>query len=855
MRNLTFFILLASLFMGDSKASSTSLGEITSLPTSKLLFNAENKPVIFIDTGEITDAQGLPARGPHEVTFTLASAAKYPVNVHGTVIQPGGSFTKLYNLSHSNHQLIIPIQPATNSVDGLAPFTVKVENLNVNACPQGFNESSGGCLRVLYEPVSYSCPSSFSMNDSAKKCQKVSVVELTHKCPETHSQSGDSCTRKIKAPFEYKCSSGMVEGANCIHQNIEEAKSCSGLSTLNEDGLCELVLNSYTATKCPTGFESNFGGSCSKTHVVDAHNYTCPTSHPVRSSYGDNRCYKFEPGKSKPGSVSESAHCGFSFSKTEDGRCASSVRATAACLDGYTFLDGVCSRVEVVEQGNYCGDRKQTSEFCVEAEITEPIVVCRDGYTYSNEFKACLQETSTPATKICPGSFVMNNQQSMCEQTETINLVISCPAGYEREVSKNICVEKKQTAATQSCPAGSAWTKSGTACNYYDLKPIDSCASGHVLRSGKCHKVASKSQRCDSGYTNNGSGTCYRNETGAATPTCSAGYTYSSANKRCEKTTKYTATRSCQPGYTLNSSNICVKSSIQEPVIVYSCSSGTLTGTQCSKVSEPNLRCHIQMPVQCDGGRGWVVGPEVVEETTTSCTFMDREHCGNGWSVTLGKRASCPFGSTLESGMCHGSVPATETPTCPSQHSLSGGKCVYNQTANPTYSCPQGGSYIGSNQCSRLDTSPNSWSCGSGWALSGSTCSRQLTAPVNYFCSSGESELNGTQCYSTEPNNSAGKCPTNYSLKPSIPACERSYSQEVSYSCPNDNRWTLNKNICNWHDEKALNINCPVGHAVEPGKSGCRKLFEQEPQRVCSDRYSLDMQGERCFNETWTPRL
>ena len=85
---LTLFIGL-SLFSGSVVSKNVTLDAIKAFPVAKELKTITGDPVSVIDTGIITGERGIPARGPHEIIFSLDASAPYGVIVSGEKIKPG----------------------------------------------------------------------------------------------------------------------------------------------------------------------------------------------------------------------------------------------------------------------------------------------------------------------------------------------------------------------------------------------------------------------------------------------------------------------------------------------------------------------------------------------------------------------------------------------------------------------------------------------------------------------------------------------------------------------------------------------------------------------------------------------
>ena len=191
----------------------------------------------------------------------------------------------------------------------------------------------------------------------------------------------------------------------------------------------------------------------------------------------------------------------------------------------------------------------------------------------------------------------------------------------------------------------------------------------------------------------------------------------------------------CPSGTTLSGTQ-CLSTSVTPANISYSCTTGTLSGSQC------------------------------VTSSGSPATANSTYSCSNGTLVG----SSCIITS---------SIPATPTTSysC-SSGTLSGSSCITSSSspasASSGYSCSSG--TLSGSSCVTTSTTPasasTSYSCPSGGSISGITCttssssSYAATATTNYSCSSGT--LDGSSCITTTTTTSAVTvnrvCTTGYNL-------------------------------------------------------------------------------------------
>ena len=294
------------------------------------------------------------------------------------------------------------------------------------------------------------------------------------------------------------------------------------------------------------------------------------------------------------------------------------------------------------------------------------------------------------------------------------------------------------------------------------------------------HTSATDSYTCPSGGVLSGT-TCQLSVTTPATPvppsyTCSAGDTLS--GETCTATISTPAipgapAYACNAGDTLNGEACTTTTSTSAtetqtgstPVYEYTCSSGTLSGTECDSSYPDELG---QAPYTCSSG--WTLVGATCQRTFSSssatCLADDGSYSGGECTTYIATgggqlEATCPDGGSYDGvSSCDVSTPASYTLvgddptygyTC-SSGTLSGETCVststYAATSSPTYSCSIG--TLSGSECQTESTYPATMSppyvCSSG-TLSGSTCTTTTTyaATATLTCPSGQ-ELDGTNC-------------------------------------------------------------------------------------------------------------
>lgn len=237
----------------------------------------------------------------------------------------------------------------------------------------------------------------------------------------------------------------------------------------------------------------------------------------------------------------------------------------------------------------------------------------------------------------------------------------------------------------------------------------------------------------------------YRGDSGGNGAGCPSGTTAS--NGLCTGTisTSPTVSYSCSSG-TVSGSNCVITAAAT--ISSYSCSSGTLSGTNCIITQSATAGS----PYSCSSG--------TLSGTNCLITTAATANCQSGWTLSGSncEKAATRHGTspnytyTCTTGTVSGTE-CIETPTysC-SSGTLSGTNCIQTVAATPTYTCPSGYTVSGSNCTETVAATPN-YSCPSGYTGSGSgasmTCSKSVAATASYTCPSGYTKGgsgSGTTC-------------------------------------------------------------------------------------------------------------
>ena len=290
-------------------------------------------------------------------------------------------------------------------------------------------------------------------------------------------------------------------------------------------------------------------------------------------------------------------------------------------------------------------------------------------------------------------------------------------------------------------------------------KTTYSCSTGYSLVSvpmgGQyCRKTTAATAKysCDSGYTLSGT-------------TCSK-YTYTSPTGR-----------TCPSGYTpfFNGfAYLCRKKLTTTATVTYSCSSGTLSGSNCVFTATPTSKTTYSCTLGRLSGSNCVFTTKPTPETTYSCSSgrLSGSNCVFTTTPTPETTYSCSSGRLSGSNCILTATPTSKTTYSCSSGRLSASNCVFTATPTPktTYSCTSG--RLSGSNCI-LTTAPiYTYDCDDapdGYELSGSECTKTTTAiptptTINYCDDGYELNTENNTCnktITTVPNKiTTHSCPT-----------------------------------------------------------------------------------------------
>jgi hypothetical protein len=343
--------------------------------------------------------------------------------------------------------------------------------------------------------------------------------------------------------------------------------------------------------------------------------------------------------------------------------------------------------------------------------------------------------------------------------TYTVTYRVSDNAGNVATATRTVIVKYcSEGTITYNSSLGYVCLKSATASS-----SCNTCTYNTTTYGQNCSSCGSTCNSCTyTEYTSTSS------TAATATKSCSDGSTYVSSVDRCRI---YTSDRvySCSSGSVsgsncvvpATSSRVCTSgtyvSSVDRCRIytsdrVYSCSSGTLEGTQCKTTSLATPTCSSGTFISGSGCKNYHS-----YSTSSTCASACSTTCAstNGsapWLCPYYTTPSCSSGYSLNSSTtyCYKYTYTAATVSCPSGWNMSSADNCYQNVADPVtqYSCSSG--TLSGTSCI---VGTASVSCPSGWTMSSAdNCYQNTVTPTTtYSCSSGT--FYRDSCYS---------CPSGY---------------------------------------------------------------------------------------------
>jgi len=439
-------------------------------------------------------------------------------------------------------------------------------------------------------------------------CKTYRLREPSKHCPQKYEyvEEEDRCERIVLLKAERNCPDGYIKeegGIRCIGHDIQP--------------------KIFT---CEEGFE-NLGKMCRK---VDYSNQVleCPNGYFPKETY----C-------SKMVQASEIVECPQGTVLKEDGLCLghTTVDLLVECLEGYTYLRGMCTRIKTEELKYGCS--------------TEETLV---------EEKKCGRTISAPAAPFCPKEFDLNDEE--CHKRVQVKVHLGCPNGtdplengmcliqseyHEEGCLKGDCFNRSYVPALHQCPDGFREDERFETCIGFEVKPAEfNCPEDYELVSEEfgltCqHLLINDAQEvCPTDYVPH-DGRCKLYEAYKPTNMCPKG-TIHIDEFRCERIDTLEPRRDCPLGFDRDANGNCIAERILD---------GSLSCPY-SYEKMPDRRC-----------RQMILQPPV---------------------------SSCPINYTADNGACYRELYESEKLFCPTGYTYKNDHCQLMLHTGPEPKCDEG---------------------------------------------------------------------------------------------------------------------------------------------------------------------
>ncbi|MGI2183711.1 Ig-like domain-containing protein [Shewanella oncorhynchi] len=336
-----------------------------------------------------------------------------------------------------------------------------------------------------------------------------------------------------------------------------------------------------------------------------------------------------------------------------------------------------------------------------------------------------------------------------------------CEDSYAHDAASNTCQKVNTTSLLYLCP-NSEWTMTGD---------VSTCR-----QQSQIAKVT-----CPIGFESNGDGTCTKTEFQNTVADCPAGYAYSVANDRCEKTLVESAYKTCSdPSYSYQAStNDCRKTVNQS--VNFNCQAG-YSFNPTLKICERTLTATAS-PV-CGSGYTYSAANKRCEKTLTQTAS---KVCASGYSYSA------------TNDRCEMVTTSSASPVCSSgyTYSATNSRCEKTVTETASKVCASGYSYSAINdRCEKVTTSSASPVCSSGYTYSATNgrCEKTVTQTASKVCASGYSySAINDRCEKVTTSSASPVCSSGYTYSSANARCEKVSTITATTNCPSGSSETNGK--------------------------------------------------------------
>lgn len=540
----------------------------------------------------------------------------------------------------------------------------------------------------------------------------------------------------------YSCPVGSsLEGENCRLPNngvtaASAAYSCPSGTTMMGSGataVCRRVTTipaTNTIYSCAAGYTLS-GSICSKTTVTAAAATDICIGTTIKGMGG---CYSSwgQSNTSEAFCVSQGNAFGLTFWKltptsTTTNACLYNYAKKYSCPAGQALIGATCTAVTTTAATpTYsCNTGTLSGSNCV-ITTNEPVVTtysCPVGKTVNGS--SCLSPNdglyAATGAYSCPAGTLATGAGSTlsCTNVSSAPAVanVKCPANAAFNGSACVFGQSIDAIALNTCPIGS--TLSGSTCTKYTTVPASiegyTCAAGYTLSGFSCIQTVTTAATATNtciGTTSSAMGGCYSvwGQPDVTEAFCVSQGKVFGLNfwKLTPTSTKPTyaclyypqTTYSCPAGKTLSGAS-CITNVSVASAPIYKCSTGNLSGANCSIPVVDTAPVSYSCPVgRTLVGRKCVDNTAALAGTSYSCTSGVLTGSGASSTCVTSSSSAAPSRYVCATGTVTGAncklpngtyVPATLTRYC-TTGVLNGNYCVVTSSvaAKATSSCPAG---------------------------------------------------------------------------------------------------------------------------------------------------------------------
>jgi hypothetical protein len=429
--------------------------------------------------------------------FTVPAEQTCPL---GDNWSDNGTECKFYDVQPINSCKSGFIQDANNCF----PLTPLLED-----CPEGYSIKSGRCeLFISDEAKSCSegyvkleglcyqlseaeqiCPTGFNILDES--CKKTTTTPKGQSCPEGYSKFGevDKCFSNEGATPTKKCDEGVLQGGNCVINEVIQASIVCPSWAYESNGQCAYDSSSQPRYDCPSRwvFDSN-GTTCyERENYVPDPNHVCPSGY-TKHKWRTNRCTDSRAyivaGRSGPVTQEMREQCTSSGGRVEwDGVHTVCLFMSPASI-GFSYT---CMAPNFEINGRAT---------CTNGNTQPPVAICDEGYLSGG---LCHTYTYTsPSSYYCPAGYELSGH--LCSRQDSYPAIEYCA---DKELKEGLCRDVGQLVEIKACPDGFFENPNGQ-CVGSESVPVKTMCQGTVYdrTSGICYGTPYKK------YTGEGSGHC-----------------------------------------------------------------------------------------------------------------------------------------------------------------------------------------------------------------------------------------------------------------------------------------------------------------------------------------------------------